>query len=188
MLQRFFSDPKFFLFLLSIDEDLAEKARLACCLLCKGRLHWANYPRKPRGGPCDLDDQHKCRFSLCCYKCRKRLTPSSMRFLGRKVYLGAIVVLISAMLGGVSPRRRRRLREHCGADERTLVRWRTWWAEVFPQTSVGKDLTARVALCGLPDALIPRRLLRGMKKMPLAQALSGVLQLLLPLTGGRGAG
>jgi hypothetical protein len=38
------------------------------------------------------------RFSFCCDRdgCRNRATPPSVRFLGRKVYLGAVVMLISA--------------------------------------------------------------------------------------------
>ena len=33
------------------------------------------------------------------------MTPPSVRFLGRKVYLGAVVILISAMRQGPTPRR-----------------------------------------------------------------------------------
>lgn len=116
------------------------------------------------------------------------MTPQSIRFLGRKVYFGAIVVLVAAMLGGASPRRRQRLRELCGADNRTLARWRMWWAEVFSQTSVGKNLLARLALFGVPGVPIPRLLLRSLKAASLQEALSGALRLLLPLTGGQDSG
>ena len=40
----------FWSFLLSIDKDLAECTRRKGCS-CGGRLHRANYPRAPRGGP-----------------------------------------------------------------------------------------------------------------------------------------
>jgi len=43
-------DASFWLFLFSVDQDLAETARQKACP-CGGRLHRANYPRKPRGGP-----------------------------------------------------------------------------------------------------------------------------------------
>ncbi len=188
MIQRFFSDQNFYLILFSYDEDLAEKARLARCPECGATLHRGNFQRKPRGLSCDTGKQFSCRFSFCCSNCRKRLTPTSIRFLGRKVYLGAVIVLISAMLGGASPRRRRILHELCGADERTLARWRTWWAEAFTKTSVWKCLAPALALCGISDVPIPRRLLRAMPASPLEDALSGVLRLLLPLTGGRWAG
>jgi hypothetical protein len=47
-----------------------------------------------------------------------------VRFLGRKVYGGFIVVLLAAMSHGLSADRVRRLRELTGADRRTLERWR----------------------------------------------------------------
>ena len=88
----------FWSFLFSVDEDLAEESRRAGCS-CGGRLHRAKYPRKPRGGCADLPESCGCRLSFCCERdgCRKRVTPPSVRFLGRKVYLGAVVVLVAAM-------------------------------------------------------------------------------------------
>ena len=96
----------FWSFLLSIDKDLADSTRQQGCS-CGGRLHCANYPRAPRGGPDHLPEEYRCRFSFCCDRdgCRKRMTPPSVRFLGRKVYLGAVVILISAMRQGPTPRR-----------------------------------------------------------------------------------
>ena len=83
-------DASFWLFLFSIDQDLAENTRQQACP-CGGRLHRANYPRKPRGGSDDLPEQYRWRLSFCCERdgCRKRVTPPSVRFLGPKVYLGA---------------------------------------------------------------------------------------------------
>ena len=54
----------FWSFLLSIDQDLAESTRRKACS-CGGRLHCANYPRAPRGGPEDLPDGYNHRFSFC---------------------------------------------------------------------------------------------------------------------------
>jgi len=42
-----------------------------------------------------------------------------------------VVVLVSAMLHGVSEARVQRLREALGIDKRTLERWRAWWVETF---------------------------------------------------------
>ena len=80
---------------LACDGDLAVMARAGRCGLCGGTLHSACYPRKPRGRPCRLGPEHDRRFSFCCAidGCRSRATPPSLRFLGRKVYLAAIVVL-----------------------------------------------------------------------------------------------
>ena len=101
---------RFWSFLLAVDQDLAEETRKKACP-CGGRLHSANYPRKPRGTPVQLPERECLRLSFCCDRdgCRKRVTPPSVRFLGPKVYLGAIVILISAMRQGPSPRRVREL-------------------------------------------------------------------------------
>ena len=128
-------NASFWMFLADVDEDLAETARSQACP-CGGRLHRANYPRKPRGGPDDLPAVYRYRFSFCCDRdgCRKRKTPPSVRFLGRKVYFGAVVVLVSALQQGPSPRRVRELSKLFGADRRTIARWRVFWREHFPQT------------------------------------------------------
>ncbi len=53
-------DASFWQFLFTVDRDLAEKAHEKACP-CGGRLHRANYPRKPRGGP---DNQLAPRGSI----------------------------------------------------------------------------------------------------------------------------
>ncbi len=186
MLHRFFQNRKFFSQLLRFDADLAEKAKAECCPHCGDHLHQAHYQRKPRGGPCidDLDEEFNLRFSFCCYDCRKRLTPHSLRFLGRKVYLGGILVLVSALLGDASAHRRKKLRDLCGADERTLARWRKWWSEAFSGTAVWLDLTARLVLIDSSAHSIPRLLLKSFKIRSLCESLQGALQCLLPMTGG----
>jgi hypothetical protein len=130
---------RFWSFLLAVDQDLAGETRKKGCP-CGGRLHSANYLRKPRGTPVQLPEQERLRFSFCCDRdgCRKRVTPPSVRFLGRKVYLGAIVILIGAMRQGPSPRRVRELSACFGADESTIARWQTFWREHFPQTPFWK--------------------------------------------------
>jgi len=184
MLPRFFHDGKFFCLLLAFDKDLAEKARQARCRFCQAPLHQAHYQRKPRGGPEDLDDQHNCRFSFCCYKCRKRVTPASFRFFGRKVYLSAVFLLVSAMLGGASPERRRRLLEICGADARTLGRWKKWWAESFAQSPFWKVVSARFTFVQSAVLSLPRLLLRSLKSPSFQDTLLRVMELLLPLSNG----
>jgi hypothetical protein len=56
-----------------------------------------------------------------------------VRFLGRKVYVGVVVVLVSAMMQGLSEGRVKRLRQELGVDRRTLSHWREWWREKFVQ-------------------------------------------------------
>jgi hypothetical protein len=126
-------DARLYAFLWECDRDLAAEARAGGCVVCGGRVDSARYPRKPRGGPADLGPAFETRESFCCAQdgCRKRLTPPSLRFLGRKVYLGAVVVLVAAMRHGATPTRVARLRELVGASPRTLARWRRWWREAF---------------------------------------------------------
>jgi hypothetical protein len=138
-------DARFWQFLFCLDQDLAESARQQCCP-CGGRLHQANYPRKPRGGPADLPDEYRQRLSFCCAAdgCRKRVTPPSVRFLGRRVYLAAVFVLVSAMRQGPTPRQIRELSKRFGADRRTIGRWQVFWSEHFPQTKFWKVARARL--------------------------------------------
>lgn len=132
-------------FLLSIDQDLAGHTRQNGCS-CGGRLHVANYPRKPRGCPDSLPEEYHVRLSFCCDRdgCRKRATPPSVRFLGRKVYLGAVVVLLAAMQQGATPRRVRELSKLIGVDRSTIARWQVFWREHFPQTKFWKVARARL--------------------------------------------
>ena len=104
-----------------IDADLASKAQAAGCPRCCGRLHVANYPRKPRGAD-GLGDDYELRASFCCAVdgCRRRRTPPSVRFLGRKVYLGAVVVLASALARGPTKTSVTQLSALLGITRRTL--------------------------------------------------------------------
>jgi hypothetical protein len=134
------ADQKLFQLVEKIDIDLTEEARSKGCLLCGGMLHRSDYERKPRGGP-----QWDLRFSLCCAKegCRKRHTPPSVRFMGRRVYAGLVVVLVSAMVHGLRPDRVKALREALGIDRRTLGRWRQWWLVTFLESSFWREARAR---------------------------------------------
>ena len=150
---------RFWSFLLLVDRDLAEAIRKKACP-CGGRLHSANYLRKPRGTLLRLPEAQCVRLSFCCDRdgCRKRVTPPSVRFLGPKVYLGAIVILISAMQQGPTPRRVRELSTRFGADRRTIARWQVFWREHFPQTPFWKSACARLVpvlrIVSLPYSLV----------------------------------
>ncbi len=150
---------RFWLFLLAVDLDLAETTRKQGCP-CGGRLHSANYLRKPRGTPVQLPKEQRLRLSFCCDRdgCRKRVTPPSVRFLGPKVFLGPIVILISAMRQGPSPRRVRELFARFRANRRTIARWQVFWREHFPQTPFWKRARARlvplVEIVTLPYSLV----------------------------------
>jgi hypothetical protein len=150
---------RFWSFLLAIDQTLADETRKNACP-CGGRLHSANYLRKPRGTLVQLPEAQCLRLSFCCDRdgCRKRVTPPSVRFLGPKVYLGAIVILISAMRQGPTPRRVRELSTRFGADRRTIARWQVFWRDHFPQTPFWKRARARlvpiIEIVSLPLSLV----------------------------------
>ena len=125
---------------------IATTARRAGCA-CGGCLHSSNYARKPRGGPANLPDDICLRLSFCCAEvgCRRRTTPPSVRLLGRKVYFGAVVVLVTAMQQGSSPRRIAELRRHFGVSWKTVDRWRRYWLESFAQSPFWRSARGRLA-------------------------------------------
>lgn len=173
-------DARLYQVLQKIDEDLARDAREAGCP-CGGVLHSARYPRKPRGpSPSDLGDGYDKRLSFCCAKegCRHRTTPPSVRFLGRKVYLGAVVVLATALRHGATPYRLRRLRDLFGVSGRTLKRWRDFWRVAFVQSDFWRAgrgcLMPPVAEEALPGSLLER--FGG------EQPLAAMLNFIAPLT------
>lgn len=133
--------PTFFTFLLEIERDLAAQVRLLGCIACGGPLHQGHYQRKPRGyGRGARSRVDTTRFSFCCGKCRGRKKPVSVRFLGRRVYWGVIVVLATALCAGLSLRRGRQLSEQIGVAVRTIERWREWWLSDFTASPVGQAL------------------------------------------------
>jgi hypothetical protein len=182
---RLLRDARVYGVLLQIDEDLATASRAGGCP-CGGRLHTANYPRKPRCG-LDverLDPRWSLRFSLCCDAegCRRRTTPPSVRFLGRRVYVGLVVLLIAVLTESATPARQRRLRRVVGdVSVRTIQRWRRWWREAFVETALWRETRGRV-VGAIDAAMLPGCLLeRFGGEDPAGQAVS-VLRWLLPLT------
>lgn len=158
-------DSRLFVLLLGIDRDLAAEVRSGRCVECGGRLDTSDYPRKPRGAPPpELKEEYSYRFSLCCDVdgCRTRATPPSVRFLGPRVYPGAVVILVSAVVEGVTDKRLTELRElvypTLGKD--TLLRWRAWWRENLPATPFWRAARGRfdrpLDESGLPTSLLER--------------------------------
>jgi len=173
----------FWRFLFTIDQDLADAIRKIGCP-CGGRLHSADYLRRPRGIPASLLEHLRIRLSFCCDRdgCRKRMTPPSVRFLGRKVYLGAIVILISAMRQGPSPRRVRELTARFGVDQRTIARWQVFWREHFPQSSFWKTARARLTLT-VPVTSLPYSLVDAfLSRHPDDVGWTLLLRFLAPIT------
>lgn len=177
--QHSLANPTLYQLLGKVDEDLAESCRQDGCS-CGGTLHSAKYRRKPRGGP--KSDEETWRHSFCCdlEGCRKRHTPASVRFLGRRVYWGLSVVLLSAMSHGLNPGAVRILRESLGVDRRTLERWRQWWREAFVQSRFWKAARARFSplLC---EKALPWSLCESFGFEPLDRLLA-LMKFLAPLS------
>lgn len=121
-----------------VDVDLADAVGSRECKYCGGKLHCGDYPRKPRGVSCWTK-----RYSFNCSVCRKRHTPASVRFLGRKVYAGFVLVLVSAIENRASTKEIGRLCDTLGIDVRTLKRWARWWQEVFACSAFWKGVRGR---------------------------------------------
>ena len=63
--------------------------------------------------------------------------------MGRRVYAGLVVVLVSAMVHGLKPERVKALRKALKIDRRTLERWRQWWVGIFVDSSFWREARAR---------------------------------------------
>ena len=91
-MEPFTLESEFFALLEQEDERIAAQVAAEGCAECGGPLHRSDYERKPRGGLLAAGAEESVRrFSLCCGRegCRQRATPPSLRFLGRRVYVGA---------------------------------------------------------------------------------------------------
>ena len=182
--QNLLQDARFLSFQLAADRVTAADVRERGCAECAGVLHSANFTRKPRGGAAGLAPEADVRFSLCCAEdgCRTRHTPPSLRFLGRKVYLGAVVVVVSAMRHGATPARMQKLRELLGVSRRTVERWRAWWRTTFAESRYWRDTAGcfvpAVATDRLPASLLERFL--GDDEV----RVTSLLRLLAPISGG----
>jgi len=179
--QALLRDSSFFDLLLRFDQDLAEQVRRGGCE-CGGPLHSARYERKPRGGPPGLGPLHAVRFSYCCARegCRRRRTPPSVRFLGRKVFLGAVVLLVPVLREGPTPKRFGQLCATFAVSMRTLRRWMRWWRETFPVSrfwlAARGHLVRPVASEELPGSLL--ELFSGRPR----ERIVAVLSFLAPIT------
>jgi hypothetical protein len=136
---------EFFSQLVMVDGEISQRVAAEGCPSCGGPLHQAHYQRKPRGGVfAAAGETFSLRHSLCCGRdgCRKRTQPPSVRFLGRRVYFEA-VVLLASMAVQVSTMTLRAVSVATGVPGRTLRRWGTWWRDTFPGSATWMQLRAR---------------------------------------------
>ena len=186
MYHKFLQDREFFERLLGIDRQMAAEVQASGCG-CGGRLDRASYRRKVRGLPKGLGPEHEIRESFCCCKegCRKRATPTSVRFLGRRVYVSVAVVIVAAVEGGVTKRRVEQLQDlmRCPLDRRTVERWVVWWREMLPRTRLWQE-TRRKLRAPVNLKRIPLSLLEAFEGKDPEGRLIGLLRLLSPISIG----
>lgn len=176
---------KIFGWLVEIDEATSREVAARGCPVCGGPLHRGDYPRKPRGGLLGLAGEvFSKRISLCCghQGCRRRATPPSVRYLGRRVYLGVAMLLASALLcTQASPQ----VERETGVPRRTVSRWGQWWQSEFPRSQLYKEQQGRLlpllSLEAMPASLIERFEAEG---RDLEEVLVRTLCWLSPLTTG----
>ena len=186
MLEQIRFGSEFFAALEEIDKEIAAQVAEGGCLLCGGPLHSGNYTRKPRGAQmAEAGEEFLTRFSLCCGRegCRKRATPPSLRFLGRRVYFGVVVIVASIIAQAL--RTAKEIRQATGVPAQTTRRWRDWWQGEFLRSPVFMALCAR--LVGVTVKEVPASILRSLVGTP-EERVQSLLKWLRPLTTGTGIG
>lgn len=173
---------KFHASLLEIDRLAADRVRALGCSADGGRLDVANYPRKVRGLCVDAEEASRSsmRFSFCCAvdRCRRRATPPSVRFFGRRVFAAVVLILASCASLNESERAPP---SSPPPSRQTRGRWRTFWREHLASSAayiefVGSRMSTPIAREALPDTLLERFV------GSLPQRLESMLRLLAPWT------
>ena len=172
--------------LLDFDSKTCARVRAGRCRYCGRRLDTASYVRKPRGVPQEFEKDFSRRLSLCCSAegCRKRTTPPSVCFLGRRAYIAVTFILLSMLRHGITDKREKQLRREFHAefpaDARTLSRWREWWQHILPAKPFwrgAKGLLGKAVLSAdLPAGLVMSFLGDG------SQQLMSMLKFLWPIS------
>jgi len=173
---------EFFTLLEQLDDEMARRVAAGGCPRCEGPLHRSDFDRKPRGGLiASAGEAFVRRFSLCCGRegCRKRATPPSVRFLGRRVYLGAVVIVASIV--ALALREAGEIRRRTGVPARTTRRWLGWWQGPYLDTEVFVTICAR--LIGVEVGRVPASIVDRLAGTP-TERVQGLLAWLLPLTTG----
>lgn len=168
------------------DEDLSELERVRSrgCPDCGGPLYRADYGRKPRGIEDAFEHYFASRLSLCCGRegCRRRRTPRSVRFLGRRVYFGALVVLLCALRGGLLSWRLAFLQRAFDVSRRTLERWRAWWLGEFADGAFWRVSAGRFADGAGGRFALPRSLWLAWREQGFVSGCLSLLRFLSPLS------
>lgn len=151
--------------LVHADARIAAAVAEEGCPYCGGPLHVANYLRKPRGGLlAGAGEAFALRHSLCCGRqgCRRRVLPPSLRFLGRRVYLEAVVLFASVWAQVATTRSA--LKARTGVSVRSLGRWLCWWREEVPHLGWWAELRSRLVPPAPDESGLPCSLLESLRR------------------------
>lgn len=173
--------------LLVIDTLAAQALRARGCPYCvAGPLHAANWPRKVRGlgEASERAGQYDTRLGLCCGRegCRRRTTPPSVRFGGRRVYAFVVFVLASAAMNEASESATggRMDISDFRVPVSTLSRWSRFWRTDFAHHPWFVQLSACME-SPLDKTRLPRALLERFSASRYS-ALESTLRLIAPWT------
>lgn len=183
MSHKFLFKSSFHSFLITLDRELSETVRQKGCR-CGGTLHRSNYPRSPFGLLPEYRGSYEERFSFCCNDCRRRTTPPSVRYFGRRWYPAPLLILISALMLSINEYRLSQIKRHFGitVSESTWKRWRRWWREVFVDTAFWKRFGGLVPEPKKPVTMA-RRILSAFKGT-LEDRMLSLLKFMSPITAG----
>lgn len=175
---------EFFARLLAVDEAIAAQVRAGGCQSCGGPLCVGHFARKPRGGlfaEAGEDGQFALRFSYCCARegCRRRATPPSVRFLGRKVYVEC-AILLACVVAPLVQERERAVRRATGIAARTVRRWQSWWRTAFVASALWVELKSRAP--GIDAAMLPASMLAVFDGATSEKRLEQSMRFMCPLT------
>lgn len=176
------ASDKFVEVLCAMDAGVADRVRAAGCPHCGGRMDQAHYPRKPRAGTLGAGlEGFTTRLSFCCARegCRRRATPPSVRFLGRKVYAGAVVVV--AAVRAVLEASWSRVRAETGVPVRTIRRWLTYWQTLFVATALWRSVSDRF-VPSVDTTRLPLSVMERFATSDRDERVSLTLRLVAPVT------
>ncbi len=104
-----------------------------------------------------------------------------MRFLGRRVYVAAIIVVVSATRASAGTAAAMRQLDALGVPPSTIARWRHWWTTEFVSTAFG-TLGQAAFVPPVDTGQAPASLLDRFAATRPPEPLLCLLRWLLPLT------
>jgi hypothetical protein len=112
------------------------------------------------------------------------VTPPSLRFLGRKVFFGVLILLLPVLRDGPTPERLNRLCETFAVSMRTVRRWCRFWRETFVTSRVWQAARGRFAAPVRAEAM-PGSLLGAFSEISDPESrVVAVLRLVSPIGAG----